>query len=273
MIKFSALVSVYAKESPSNFSLCLDSLLSQTLMPDELIIVKDGPLTSDLESVIQNLNFSGALITIDLPVNVTQGPARAAGLLAASHEWVAIMDSDDICCKDRFEKQVRMIELNPILGIVGGQIDEFKCSPDYPNATKLVPTQHIDICTYAKKRNPFNHMTIMLNKKAAIEAGNYVYFPWFEDYDLIVRMINQGVICGNHSEVLVHARVGNGMYGRRRGISYIKSEWCMQIQLHRLGLINCFELCRNLLLRVPIRLLPSGIIELFYNRILRGGNK
>lgn len=270
MVRFSVLMSIYAKEEPAYLSRCLASLVTQTVLPNELILIKDGPLTDELEAVLHSLRFGGEVKIIALPQNVTQGPARAAGLLAAQHEWIAIMDSDDVCCHDRFEKQIRMIENNPSLGIVGGQIDEFLDVPGQSVAIKSVPQLHRDICKYAKRRNPFNHMTVMLKRDMALEAGNYTYFPWFEDYDLLVRMIHNGAICGNHPDILVHARVGNGMYGRRRGMSYIRSEWQMQRQMKSIGFINNVEFLRNAVVRIPIRLLPPKALEFVYNRFARG---
>ena len=119
MVKFTLLMCVYAKENPEHFAICLDSILAQTRLPDEFIIVKDGPLTDELENIIQNLQFPGEFIIIALPENVTQGPARAEGVKAAKNEWIAIMDSDDICRPDRLEKQLQMIEQNPELGLIG----------------------------------------------------------------------------------------------------------------------------------------------------------
>lgn len=272
MIQFSVLISVYAKENPIYFSKCLDSVVTQSLVPNELIIVKDGPLTHALEEVIERLSFEGTLTVIDLPENVTQGPARAIGLLAANYEWVAIMDSDDLCCSDRFEKQVRMIEENPMISLIGGQIDEFLDSPNKPVSQKCVPVTHSTIVDYAKKRNPFNHMTVMLKRDIAIQAGNYDYFPGFEDYDLFIRMIKLGALCGNHTDVLVHARVGNGMYKRRRGLKYIQSEWQMQQKMRHIGLVNNIEFLVNLCVRIPVRLLPAWALELLYKQFTRGGN-
>ena len=269
MIQFSLIISVYAKENPENFAQCLDSILKQTALPDELIIVKDGQLTDELEKVLQNLQFPNELIIISLTENVTQGPARAEGLKTARYEWIAIMDSDDICRPDRFEKQLRKIAENPKLDLIGGQIAEFVDTPENPAAIRSVPLDHSGIVKFAKKRNPFNQMTVMFKRAAAIEAGNYRYFPWFEDYDLWTRMIKNGAICANHPDILVDARVGGGMYGRRRGRSYIKSEWRMQKQLKKLGIINSAEFIRNTAIRIPVRLLPSKTLEKMYNKLAR----
>ena len=269
MIEFSLLICVYAKENPEHFAQCLDSILAQTVLPNELIIVKDGPLTEELESVLSSLSFPNELEIIDLPENLTQGPARAEGVKAAKHGWVAIMDSDDICRADRFEKQLGMIESDCELGLIGGQIAEFKDNPGFSASYRAVPVAHDEIAVFAKKRNPFNSMTVMLKRDLALQAGNYRYFPWFEDYDLWTRMIKNGAACANHPDILVDARVGSGMYKRRRGISYIRSEWRMQKQLKALRLINSAEFVRNAIMRIPVRVLPGGVLAAAYGLFAR----
>ena len=269
MIEFSLLMCIYAKESPLFLTQCLDSILLQTVMPDEMIIVKDGPLPDELETVLKDFRFSGGLNVIGLPENVTLGPARAIGVEAAKHEWIAIMDSDDICRPDRFEKQLDMIEKGPKLGLTGGQISEFDEDPGSAASSRIVPTEHDCILRFMKKRNPFNSMTVMLRRELALSSGNYRFFPWFEDYDLWTRMIINGAHCANHPEVLVDARVGSGMYRRRRGTSYIRSEWRMQRQLKELKLINNVEFLRNAASRIPVRLLPEKALETAYNKFAR----
>ena len=268
-IAFSCIISVYVKEQPRFLSQCLDSIVKQTVLPDELIIVKDGPLTDDLETVLREFQYPNELKIVPLPENVTQGPARAEGIQAAKHEWVAVMDSDDICRPDRFEKQLEMITRQPELSIIGGQISEFEDDPKHSAAKRTVPCKHDEIIKFAKKRNPFNQMTVMFKRSAAIVAGNYRYFPGFEDYDLWVRMIADGAICANHPDILVDARVGGGMYSRRRGLSYVRAEWRMQKMLKSLGLINALEFVRNVTLRIPVRLLPKKAVKAFYNLFAR----
>jgi hypothetical protein len=180
------------------------------------------------------------------------------------------MDSDDICRPDRFEKQIEMVAKNPELGLIGGQISEFRDDPDHGIAVRAVPLEHDAIIEFAKGRNPFNSMTVMLRRDIAIKAGNYEYFPMFEDYDLWVRMIKNGAICANHPDVLVDARVGSGMYERRRGMPYVRAEVQMQKTLLGLGLISKGRFIKNIVLRVPVRLLPGKLVAKMYNVFVRG---
>jgi glycosyltransferase involved in cell wall biosynthesis len=267
-------MSVYAKENPQYFAECLDSVLAQTVLPDEIVIVKDGPLTDGLEAALDSFRCAGDLRLIALPENVTQGPARAEGVKAAKYEWVAIMDSDDVCVPDRFEKQIGMIEDDPSLSLIGGQISEFAegaaNAADSDEAVKrLVPTGHDAILKYAGRRNPFNCMTVMMRRDLALSAGNFAYFPWFEDYDLWVRMIRRGAVCANRPDVLVNARVGGGMYSRRRGWTYIRSEVRMQKLLLELGFIGIPGYIANIARRVPVRLLPEKGLRAVYNMFAR----
>jgi GT2 family glycosyltransferase len=262
---------IYYKESPKFLRQCLDSILAQTILPDEFVIVKDGPLTPELDKVLEEFGvvFSNELNIIALPENITLGPARAKGVNAAKYDYVAIMDSDDICPCDRFEKHLKMLEDNPKIGLMGGQIEEFLENPEEIIAKRTVPTNHNDIKKYAKLRNPFSHMTVMFKKQAVLEAGNYDYFPCFEDYELWARMIANGVQCANSPDVLVYARAGAGMYSRRRGKNYVKQEWKMQKRLKELKLINFFEFWRNVIVRIPVRLLPERNIEKVYGKFAR----
>ena len=99
-------MSLYIKEKPENLIECMESILNQTVKADEIVIVKDGPLTDELESVLSKyINDKPELYTIvPLEKNVGLGLALAEGILHCKNELVARMDTDDIARSDRFEK-------------------------------------------------------------------------------------------------------------------------------------------------------------------------
>jgi len=226
-------------------------------------------LPESLESVIDGISFPNKMKVLALPKNLTLGPARMKGTQAATYNWVALMDSDDICLPDRFEKQLALINSDSDLCIIGGQIIEYDDIPGKALATRNVATQHDRIFQCAKKRNPFNAMTVMFKRDKALDAGGFRYHPGFEDYDLWTRMMVKGAKCANHVDVLVHARTGSSMYTRRRGLPYIRAEWKMQCNLYKMGINNFFEFIRNLMLRIPIRLLPAKILGYIYEKYAR----
>ena len=269
MISFSIVLCTYAKDNALHLAQALESLKVQTVLPNELIIVKDGPLPDSLEKVLAGFSYPCKMTFVELPNNVTLGPARDVGLRACSHEWVALMDSDDVCLPSRFEKQVALIAAAPSLDIVGGQIVEFDDIPGNEVSLRSVPAGHAEIMKFSAKRNPFNAMTVMFRRDLAIAAGGFGYFPGFEDYDLWARMIARGAKCANSPDVLVHARIGNGMYERRKGFVYIRSEVRMQKQLRNLGMTSLPQYISNIVQRVPIRLLPTKALAMIYKLFAR----
>lgn len=268
-MKFSLLMSVYHKDSPSAFKEALDSLVNSVVGPDEVVLVEDGPLGDDLQSVISSFSNKLPVKNVKLANNVGLGKALSIGLRECSYEWVARFDSDDICHPARFQTQVAVIQQHESIDIIGTAIAEFESSKDDIHAYRKPPINHDEIVEYAKSRNPFNHMTVMYRKSKVLEAGNYQDNYLYEDYALWVRMINSGAITANVPKVLVYARAGNGMEIRRGGLKYAKSELSAQIEFYKLGFISKYQLCKNLIIRIPVRLLPGGIRKSVYRNLLR----
>lgn len=271
-MKFSLLLSVYRKDSPCHLHQALFSVWDEQIVkPDQIVLVKDGPLTQELDTEIESwCNKLGLVLRIvNLPKNVGLGKALSHGLSECAYEWVARFDSDDICHPLRFKKQVDYIKLHPCVDIVGTWIAEFENEHHKIHAYRRLPVEHSHISSFAKKRNPFNHMTVMYKKDKVFDAGSYQDNYLYEDYALWVRMINKGAVTANIPEVLVYARTGNGMEIRRGGFKYACSEVSAQMSFYKSGFISELQLCKNLLVRVPVRLLPGDVRKFIYRNLLR----
>ena len=59
ILKFSAIINVYAGDDANNFSASIESIIHQTLLPDELVLVIDGPISDTLEAVIDKWGYLG----------------------------------------------------------------------------------------------------------------------------------------------------------------------------------------------------------------------
>jgi glycosyltransferase involved in cell wall biosynthesis len=249
----------------------MDSLSHVIVPPSGFVIVADGPLNEALDAVLNEYakRYQDLFQIIRLPVNESQGIALQKGLLHCGNELVARMDSDDISVATRCELQLAAFDANPELAIVGGQTDEFETEPDKPYASRNVPLTQDDICAYAKKRNPFNHMTVMFKKRAVLDAGNYQPFPLFEDYWLWVRLLNNGAAALNLPETLVKARAGGNMIARRGGFAYAKKHAAFQRAVYKLGFIGKGRLVLNTLIRVTVSIAPGWLRRLFYKNALR----
>ena len=127
MQKFSVLMSIYYKEKPEYARECFESLLGQTVLASEWVIVEDGPLTDGLYAVLDEYQakYPELLKRVPLAQNVGLGMALREGILHCSNEIVARMDTDDIARYDRFEKQLEMFEKDPTLDICSSHVKEF----------------------------------------------------------------------------------------------------------------------------------------------------
>lgn len=272
MKPYSVLMSVYIKEKPEYLRAALDSMVDQTAAPDEIVLIEDGPLTDELYEVIRDFTerFPDLFNIIVNAENLGLGPSLCKGVLACGNELVARMDTDDIAVSDRCEKQLAFFEKHPQTSIVGGQIREFENDPENVLCMRIVPQSDIQIKEFMKRRNPFNHMTVMFKKADIIDAGNYR--DWFcnEDYDLWIRLALNNYTMANLPDVLVNARVGDGMYERRGGSKYFKSEIGIQKMMLDNQLISTPMFCRHYAERFIIaRMMPGSVRGWFYRKFAR----
>jgi hypothetical protein len=179
------------------------------------------------------------------------------------------MDSDDICVSRRFEVQLRFLEQHPEIAVVGSTAAEFAHDHSSVHSMRIVPAGGDDLNSFAKSRNPLNHMTVMFRRSAVLDAGGYLTAHGFEDYHLWARMLVKGYQLHNLGDPLVLVRCGNGMQARRGGLPYIMEEVRFQAFLYRIGFISGLRMSCNLLVRTPVRMVPASVRSLVYARLLR----
>lgn len=271
-MKFSVLISIYYKEKAVDFNNCLESVYTkQLLKPTEIILVADGVLTEELYQVINNwkTKLGEILQVIQLPENIGTGLAKNIGLSKCTYEIVSIVDTDDISVPERFKLQIEFLEKNPEISIIGGQIIEFMDEIENPTGIREVPLSNNALQKYAKKQSPFNNMTITYRKADILKVGGYQHHLWMEDYNLFLRVIAEGYKIQNLPDVLVYARIANGMHGRRKGLGYIKSEKQLLNLKKQLKLQNPIHANILFLIRSAFRLMPSSLLGKIYNTFLR----
>ena len=269
---FSVLMSVYYKENPEFLKRAFESIWDlQTLKPSQIVLVEDGPLSDGLYAEIKRQKelLKDKLTVVSLEKNVGLGVALAEGLKACKYDIVARMDGDDVADQDRFLTQIDFLKTNPDISIVGSYISEFEGGEENIYAYRTPPVSHADIYSFAKKRNPLNHMTVMFKKEAIASVGGYMPFMGFEDYYLWVRMLKKGFLFANLPRYLVNARAGLAMVGRRGGLKYAISEYRLQKEFLRLGFINFGEFLFNASIRFLSRIVPEQIRIALYQKALR----
>lgn len=270
MINFSVSMCVYGKDNPEWFRTAVDSILHQTIAPNEVVLVVDGPVPKKLNDVITRYETNSIFNVIRFDQNQGHGKARNASLNACTNELVAIMDADDISAPDRFEKQLDLFRKNIPLDVVGGQISEFIESPLNVVGKRIVPTEDSEIKKYLKQRCPMNLVTVMFKRLSIEKAGGFIDWYCEEDYYLWIRMYLSNMVFANINEVLVNVRVGKDMYARRGGIKYFKSELRLQYFMINNKVINFKTFIGNTCKRLIVQVLtPNRIRGWFFKRFAR----
>lgn len=265
-------MSVYIKEKPEFVEEALKSVLeNQTVLPSELIMVEDGPVTLELEAVLKSYQdkYPNIMKICPLEKNVGLGKALNYGLEQCSYELVMRMDADDVCVNNRFEIQLEFMKNNKDVSVVGGFIGEFEQNYTDGYRLKKMPCTKDDVYNYAKLRNPINHMTACFRKSDIIAAGSYQPLDYLEDQYLWSRLLVAGKTIQNIPKILVYARIGNGFHERRGNKKIIKGWKVLQKYLNDNGMINKYEKLRNLLSMHFMCYMPTNLRRFVYNKILR----
>ena len=261
-LKFSVAISVYRGDHPQYFRRALDSITTeQTVKPAEIVLVVDGPVSAEIDAVIDDFASRYDIFQIiRLEQNKGLGNALRLAVEAGSYELIARMDSDDVAVSDRFEQQLKVFQSDSRIDIVGGDITEFIGEEEHVVATRAVPCSDADIKKYMKTRCALNHVSVMYKKSAVLRCGNYKDLFWNEDYYLWIRMLERGCVMANTGTVLVNVRTGTDMYKRRGGTAYFKSEKFLQDYMLRQKIISlptyCINICARLIMQV---LLPTSV--------------
>lgn len=270
MTEFSVLMSLYKKEKPEYARACFESLLRQTVKANEWVIVEDGPLQEEMYLLLEEYQkqYPGLIKRVRLEQNHGLGYALSKGVPACTYSLIARMDTDDIAKENRFEKQLEMFRTSPELDICGSNIAEFEGNPDNIVASRTVPQSHDEIVKYQKKRDAFNHMTVMYKKEAVLKAGNYKSCPLMEDTYLWARMIMSGARCANIEEDLVFARVGSEMFARRGGWQYFKKYREGRKKVLKTGFISWWEYFTTIAVQFVVALMPKRMRAWLFKKVL-----
>lgn len=265
-------MSLYIKEKPEYLKQAIQSMLNQTYQPDEIVIVKDGKITNELQIVLDEYKdrYPKTFNVVGYEKNKGLGLALEYGLKYCKNELIARMDTDDVAVKNRCEVQLDFLQKNPEITIVGGQIEEFMGEIDNIIGKRVVPEKHANIIKYMKKRCPFNHMTVMFRKQDVLDVGSYQDWHYNEDYYLWIRLVMAGKKFANLSDILVKVRVDMDMYQRRGGKKYFVSERNIQRLMLKNDIIGYPRYILNISERLVLQIfMPNWLRKVTYMLLAR----
>lgn len=258
-IRFSVCMSVYKKDTPAFLIEALNSLVQQTRMPDEIVLVEDGPVTEEIEKIIMDFekNYPTIMNVIRCKRNGGLGEALRIGVEHAKYDYIARMDSDDISFPNRFEKLIRFLKDNSDVDIVGSDAAKFEHSTEKIIGYRRPKLTDKELKKQLKYKTPFCHVTIMAKKDAILKAGNYKEIFNQEDYYLWARMAEQGCVFANIPDITVYVRLV-GVGGRRGGLRYFKNELFMQNYLLKSHIIGLPRYCWHVVKKIIVEMLMTA---------------
>ncbi|MBO4276524.1 glycosyltransferase [Candidatus Saccharibacteria bacterium] len=269
-MKYSVLMSLYKNDNPSYLGLALDSMINQTVKPDEIVLVKDGPIPRKLQKIIDDRKKSFRFIKdIQLRQNVGLGLALNEGIKECKNELIARMDADDISDPTRCEKQVSRFISNNNLDIVGCLVKEFSGEVGNIVGRRDVPLNNDEIHKYARRRDPFNHPTVMYKKSSVLKVGGYGDYRKNQDTDLWIRMLHDGCMAENINEYLLLFRFDDDTYRKRK--SWVNTKLLIKIRRngYKIGFSSLNDYFTVATAQLALFCMPIWLQKLVYKKILR----
>ena len=272
-MKCSVLMSVYKNDDAACLRQALTSIYDeQTVKPDEIVVVFDGPLTDELYDVLHTFRNGKEEIVVfcSLETNKGLGEALKIGSEHCTGDYIFRMDADDISHPRRFEKQMSYMQAHPQIDIVGTDIAEFYTDIGEKDLrVRACPSSHEDIVKMGKKRNPMNHVTVCIKKAALLKCGGYESLPLLEDYYLWLKMIAADCVFANINESLVYVRIGNGFHSKRGSKVRVAGWKTLQNYMLENKMINKSEAFMNMVYIRVFTYCPDRLRKTLYDKILR----
>ena len=224
----SVLMSVYKSERPEYLDRSLQSIISdQTEKPDVVVLVQDGFLDNDLQRVINKWReiAGDKMVIIKNETNLGLTKSLNEGLDVITTDLVARMDSDDISCPERFEKQKRYLEQHPEIDILGGAILEIDENGE-PLNNRYYPRDNKSVYKSIYKANPLAHPTVMMRMRLFENGLRYnEKYKTNQDLALWFDAIIAGFNIGNLTDVILHFRRQSSVYRRRKKLKNLLREF------------------------------------------------
>lgn len=267
MTTVSVLMATYVRETGANLAAALESMYGQTVPPDQVVLVVDGPVRDDQEAVIGAYALDtrvGCLDVVRLSEGVGLAGALNAGLERCTGAFIARMDSDDISMPNRLERQLAYVQADPSLDAIGSWSEEF-FDDGTPSQLKICPMGHDAIVNALRWRNVLVHPSMLIRTETLRAVGGYrTKFGKLEDYDLFVRLALSGARFRAVPKALLRVRSSIEQRTRRGGISYAMHEFRFRADLFRRGFLGLTQFIVSTTLYVAFRAIPSGARRRLY---------
>ena len=269
MENYSVLMTIYKKDNPEFAKAGIESMLNQTHRTNDFVLVCDGELTDELNAMIEAYvaEYPDIFNVVRIPQNVGLGAALRRGVPLCKNDIIARMDDDDIAKPERCKHEIEYLIENSDCVLVGAHMYEFEKDSNLAIRVKKVPIGYDNIKKYARRRNPFNHSTIMFRKSAVLEAGNYSEMRTNQDVELWVRMLNKGYRCENIDEILVDFRFDGNTLERRKEWKNTKLMIDIWKQFRKNKYCSYWDYVVVKWVQIAIYIMPKRLLNWVYNNL------
>lgn len=270
MENYSILTTLYKNDSPEFLKQSIDSMLAQTVLTNDYVIVADGPLTEELDEVLVGYeNTHNFFNIVRLSENGGLGVALREGLKYCKNDLVARLDADDFSMPTRCEKQLTLFDSDPDLVIVGSDMYEFDSNPDEITDLKHMPPSPEQIYKYGKRRNAFNHSSVMYRKSVIEEHGSYSTMRRSQDIELFSKILYAGCKCRNINEPLIKFRCGDTRVKRKKKWSNVKSDLRIFKNNYKMGYAGFGDYLYVVITQIGFFILPTKLAGYLYKKLFR----
>ena len=193
------------RNAASTLHRAIHSILNQTFSDFELILINDGSTDNSVPIVKKIQDHRIKLINLS-PSGIVK--ALNFGLTWCSTKYVARMDADDYAYPDRLEKQFQFLESHPEIDIVGSQVrymgdKELNIGFNHYIEWNNRLLSHKEMFLNRFVESPIIHPTIMMRFLLVKKFGAYVDGPFPEDYELWLRLMQEGIQFSKIDEILL----------------------------------------------------------------------
>lgn len=228
----SVIMSVY-NERPEQVQQAVDSILKQTYLPMEFVIVLDNPERSDLKELL--MNYDNRVEMIKLVCN-HQNLGLAASLNKAIElsncELIARMDADDISATKRLEVELEALKTRG-LDLISGNIAYLDEHGEVVGEKSAIPEAERLIQKILPYGSTIIHPTVLMRKTAVQQVGGYRLLPTAEDYDLWLRLLAGGFKIGSINQRVLHYRLRGNSMTSNAWQTYLVSRYIQQLYAER----------------------------------------
>lgn len=217
MNKIVCLLPIYNNDNCSFFIQSVYSILNQSVKSD-IVLLCDGEINGQLANSIKELGEKIKIIAF--PQNRGLAIVLNNGLkycFEHGYEYIARMDADDISLPERFEKQLKFLEENIDIDVVGGAIEEIDEKGTSRNKIVYYPLTHDECYRFFAKRDPLAHPAVMFRKSFFEKAGLYnELYRKNQDSQLWFAGFKNGCKFANLNEIILKFRINENFFNNRR---------------------------------------------------------